>query len=183
MSLTSLTRICGKKNPAGTKGYIYVACECDLDTIPTVAAAAPDFSKVLDTGTFTFKASSPQGFAKIPIIMDTGSLDDLLVGEKPGAQSIESELKFEIAGNDAENLAFADKLIAYSGCLVAVVETKGNHKRLFGNKEIPAIVKAFTGSTGTVAGDLNGQIWALKWSGGETAPIVAESIAIPVLSE
>lgn len=173
-------KVCGTPNPAGTKAFLWVqkiGAIADPFPAPTGTPSAAGDTKVL-TGAFTYEVGEPQGFVKIPIVPDSGQIEDNLVGNEPGSQGIESFIDFRIAGTKKEQLEFYDTLVSFSGCMVAILQTKAGEKRVLGDKDNPASVESLQARTGQVQGDPNGATIRLKSSMGVTAPILDEAVTI-----
>jgi hypothetical protein len=166
---------CGSQAQAGTEVDLYYTCSCELAGWPATKAdnggTADGDTKILDEPfDFTGAATGTGYWRKATIVIDTGSIDDALEGEV-GGQGFKSSIPFRIKGTDAEQLEFADNLVAYSGCLVAMLRDRKSNLRVLGTKSIPASVESVAGTTGKKNGETTGFDYVLTASTGKTAPI------------
>lgn len=137
--------ICGKPVIPGLKTTLYAIHACDIETFPVVGAydpASPAASVTL-SGDIVPKAG--KNFVSVPIIIDLGHVDNELVGNV-GSKSFTNKLYFNLAGTEAETLAWHQR--TGNGCMVFVVEEKSGNKRVIGTKDIPAHYESLMVSNG-----------------------------------
>ena len=188
MSLQSIAAVCGQRKLPGTKSKLYLIPKGEIVGWPKTEAAikiaASQVPEIGDTKilgeAFTLVPDTGKGyFRTFDILMDTGAVKDELEGDL-GGQGFKSSIPFTIVGTEAEQLEFADTVVAYSGCLVAVLETRTGTRRVLGEPDLPAVVESIKGGTGQKNGDINGFEYVLKASTGLTAPIYKKGLALNV---
>lgn len=167
--LKSLARVCGTSNPPGTAAKLYYWKKGELNAWPQTKAAAggtaPGDTKRLD-GNFDFIAS---GYMRsVDILVDTGQLKNTLEGE-PGGQGYKSEIPFFVLGTSAEQLEFADSMVSYSGCLIAMIKTRVGDFHVVGNLDSPCFVATADMDTGGKNGDKSGTAFNLYAATGFTS--------------
>lgn len=185
MSYKDLAKICGKKNIPGTKAYLYIQVQSAFSAIPEPMASpsAAGDTKILE-GSYTPAdvAPAPQGFAKIPIIVNSGDLMHKLAGELAGTKSYSAEIPFQIAGNGAEQLEFADDVLKYDGCSLAIIEDRNGNRYQIGDLDVPVELASVETALGKKSGEPNQGTYLLRCETGLTVGILAAAVVIPGLA-
>lgn len=147
-TLKSLTRTCGNPLPTGTKGRLYLIPKAELTGMPATKAdnggtAAGD-GKIYDEP-WPMVATSGLGYWRIvDILIKTGQLREDGEGEI-GFQRIGNRLDFFVVDNGPAQQEGLDTMIAFSGCLIAMVETKAGRYHVVGNIDDPCYVESVSG--------------------------------------
>lgn len=176
MELTSLIKQCGKKNLAGTEIDLWYTCSCELTGFPRTKAVidgttVPADTKLLDEPFDFSNAPAGEGYWRhTKVVVDTAAITDTLEGEV-GGQAYKNGLPFFLAGTDAENLAFADAMAIYSGCLIFMMKDAMENHRVIGKTGRPASAESIEGTTGLKNGDRRGFAYTMMAGTGLTAPI------------
>ena len=78
---------------------------------------------------------------------------------------------FFVLGTDAEQLEFADNMVAASGYVVGMLRDLKSNMRVLGKTSRPAAIESLEGTTGAKTGDRRGMAYTLTATTGGTAPI------------
>jgi hypothetical protein len=109
--------------------------------------STPALAKTYDTD-FTLAAN--KRWSEIDSLVNTGDVIDSLQGEI-GGQYIRNSFVVFIDNYDAEGRAFADELLANSGCLICLVPSKKTGEvNIVGDLNNPCFVEQLTGGVGGV---------------------------------
>lgn len=157
MALNNLVRACGSQLPPGTELDLYFTLEEELAAWPQTEAELAgtdqgDTKRLGEAFDFTGAGTGLGYWRKVKILVDTGNVRNLIEGEV-GGQTVRSRLDFFIQGMHAEALEWWDDLLAYSGCIIAMVPLKGGEYVVLGNKKNPCFVETAEGGSGTGTGD------------------------------
>ena len=175
MALIDMLRVCGTSNLPGTKTTLYYAPKGEFTGWPATKAdnlgTDPGDTKILDEPfDFTGAPAGSGYWRRADILIDTGAVNHVLEGEL-GGRGYKNSLPFFILGTDAEQLEFADELVRYDGCLIAMIEDRNGKMRVLGTTGVPAQVESAEGGTGLKTGDRRGIAYVLMDSTGATSPI------------
>lgn len=147
MSLTAtLTRNCGNGAIPGTGSRFYMVQKGDITTFASNSASStPAETKTFDTA---FTLAAGKRWSEIDGLVNTGDVVDTLQGEV-GGQYLRNAFVVFIDNYDAAGRAFADELLANSGCLICLVPSKKSGEvNIVGNLDNPCFVEQLTGGVG-----------------------------------
>lgn len=193
MALTNLVRNCGSQLPPGTELDLYFTLEEELVAFPdtqfkvtTDASGTPvagDKKRIGAAFDFTGAGSGLGYWRKVKILVDTGQVRDIIEGEI-GGLTVRSRLDFFIQGMNAEALEWGDDLMAYSGCIIAMIPLKGGENVVLGNKKNPCFVETGEGGSGTGTGDRVGHQYTLVTNTGFMPMLYdADTLGIDIIPE
>lgn len=133
---------------------IFAARVSDFDTIVKplalgVAVSLDEAGSIAGPHTFT----APKGFFKINILPDTGVVESTNEGEK-GSKTNTNSFAGTLPGITARNLGFIRKY-QNVGMIFLVTQIDGKVRQI-GSEDSPAYLSEASGTTGLVAGDING---------------------------
>lgn len=171
MALKNLTRTCGKAIPPGTKTKLYLIPVDEIVSWPATAAAgggtAQGDTKILDEAWDLVVVVGKGFWRTVDILVDTGNLREIMEGEF-GGQGIRQRLDFFVLGNGAAQQEWADDMLAFSGCLIAMIPTKAGDYHVLGDLDNPVFLEALEGGSG---GDRVGYAYTLYANTGFTTSI------------
>lgn len=175
MSLTAtLTRSCGNGSIPGTGTRFYMVQKGDITTFASNSlSSTPAETKTFDTA-FTLAAS--KRWSEVDGLVNTGDVVDSLQGEL-GGQYIRNSFVIFIDNYDAAGRAFADELLANSGCLICLVPSKKTGEvNIVGNLNNPCFVEQLTGGVGGVETTKRGIALRVYADTGYTCPVYTGAI-------
>lgn len=167
--IKDLVKNCGAPNPPGTETVLYIVPESEITTFPgLLATTGPGDSVILDGPIVLDAVTTGIGFFRqIPIVSNSGMVNDNMVGEI-GGRSFESDFTFFVAGTEEDRLEFANNMA--NCCFVAMIRTKTGKYRVIGKLGDPAYANEIAATTGAAPGDRNGTAYVLKYDSGKTLP-------------
>ncbi len=166
-----------QQRPPGLRAELLITYAPELAAWPRtkaeISATGANGETVILDEPFDF-STAPAGegyWRKYNIIVSSAKLDDTIEGEL-GGQGIYSMLAFQLAGTAAEEIEFANLLVAGSGCFIAAISDKNGQYRILGNLTDPAyIVSGGILSSGAKIGDVKGGTYTLRSDTGYASPI------------
>jgi hypothetical protein len=164
--------ICGKPVIPGLATTLYAIHACDVETFPEVGAYDPanPAASVTLSGDIVPKAG--KHFVSVPIILDLGHLDNELIGSV-GSKSFTNKLYFNLAGTEAETLAWHQR--TGNGCMIFIAKEKSGNRRVIGNLDVPAHYETLTVSNGPTESQSVSVVFDTT---GKVAPIYTGTITL-----
>lgn len=180
-NLKSLTNACGTRFTPGTRSKLYLIPKGELTAWPQTEAELGGTdqgdTKILGEA-FAFNAVSGEGFwREYDILVDTGAVNETLEGEI-GGQSIISRVNFFVQGVSAIQKEFADTIVDFAGCLIAMIADKSGNYHVVGNLDDPCFIETIEGGTGTAPGDRVGYAYTLYSNTGQTSMLYDATLGI-----
>lgn len=175
MSLTAtLTRTCGNGAIPGTNTRFYAVQKADITTFASASdTSTPALAKTFDTA---FTLGTGKRWSEIDGLVNTGDVVDAVQGEI-GGQFIRNAFEIFIDNYDAAGRAFADELLANSGCLIFLVPSKKTGEvSIVGNLDNPCFVEQLTGGVGGAATTRRGIALRVYADTGYSCPVYTGAI-------
>lgn len=177
MSLVAtLIRQCGNGSQPGTNSRFYMVQKGDITTFASASdTSTPALAKTFDTA---FTLDTGKRWSEIDGLVNTGDVIDSLQGEI-GGQYIRNSFVVFIDNYDAAGRAFADELLANSGCLICLVPSKKTGEvSIVGNLDNPCFVEQLTGGVGGVETTRRGIALRVYADTGVSCPVYTGAIDI-----
>jgi hypothetical protein len=180
-NLLGLTNVCGTRFTPGTRSKLYLIPKGELDAWPQTDAELGGTdqgdTKILGEA-FSFVATSGLGYwREYDILVDTGAVNETLEGEI-GGQAIVSRVNFFIMGVAAKQKEFADNILDYAGCLIAMIADKSGNYHVIGDLNDPCFIETIEGGTGTTPGDRVGYAYTLYANTGKTSMLYNSTLGV-----
>lgn len=170
----TLTRTCGNGSIPGTGSRFYMVQKGDITTFASNSASStPAERKTFDTA---FTLASSKRWSEIDALVNTGDVIDSLQGEI-GGQFLRTSFVVFIDNYDAAGRAFADELLANSGCMICLVPSKKTGEvNIVGNLDNPCFVEQLTGGVGGVETTRRGIALRVYADTGYSSPVYTGAI-------
>lgn len=170
MDIANLTDECGTVIKPGLTRKLYAVCACDIDVFPGFLATTGAGDSITLDGNITLLTGKK--FAEVGIVTDSGEIVHQGVGVV-GSRSYNNQLTGKIRKTVAADEWFNKNRNA---CFVFIVPEKDGTMRVLGNKDVPAMITASEGKTGS--GPESEKIWdfTILDTVGEVAPVYTGTI-------
>lgn len=165
----------GEENIGGTAQEHYIAPWDKVTQWPTVVGTSTLGDGVTLEGSWGF--ASGECFTKLYSTLDTGEVQDKMVGESDG-KSYESTFELFYPGSKAEALDLISRM-KNRGCVLIAREATGK-KRVLGNSLFRAVMKEGSFKTGKKTSERKGTMIVFETRGYTPAPILPDSVSIPL---